>query len=146
MRLQQHWVVSWLKFQRKNDFNKQIPLQRGIKMSQQQKHDENYTDLYFQDAIFFERNAEIQEIQKEMQEVNLLFKDMANLINQQGDLVDSIQDHIQHSSQNVRDGNDSLIKAENEADKSNTLTCWIAGIVASTVGVGTAITTALILL
>lgn len=115
-------------------------------MSQQQKHDENYTDLYFQDAIFFERNAEIQEIQKEMQEVNLLFKDMANLINQQGDLVDSIQDHIQHSSQNVRDGNDSLIKAENEADKSNTLTCWIAGIVASTVGVGTAITTALILL
>ena len=105
--------------------------------------DESLQDA-LQDAFITERDVEIHEIKKEMVQVNLLFKEMATLINSQGEVVDSIANNISYASQNVNDAKNSLIEAEKT--ESNKSLCWVAGLVSGGVGIATAIVTSFILL
>lgn len=106
----------------------------------------NQHELDHIDSIIDERDRECREIKRDMNEVNQLFKDIADLINNQGDAVDSIRNNIQNANENVKCGTDKLIKAEKEQEKTETFYGYIAAGVTGVVTIGGMIVGAVILL
>ncbi|KAE8731933.1 Syntaxin-22 [Hibiscus syriacus] len=54
-------------------------------------------EIAFNEAIIDEREQGIQEIQKQIGEVNKIFKDLAVLVHEQGIMIDDIGTHIENS-------------------------------------------------
>jgi len=71
-------------------------------------------ELDFQDNIIKERDTQIKTIQGQMVQVNEIFRDLAKLVEDQGEMIDNIQTNIVSASQNVESG----LKEVKEADKS----------------------------
>jgi len=98
------------------------------------------------DLIIQERDKEIKVIHSEMQEINTIFKTLAEIVNEQGKLVDNVHDNIQLAVSDVIDGKTELEKAAKSQKKSSKLSLWIAGIVTSAVMIGSAIVVGVILI
>lgn len=95
---------------------------------------QQYNDSDFQAAMVKERDEEIGKLKDEMQGLNKLFGDVANLINIQGEQLDGIVTNVIEAGDNIKEGNKELKEAEKSQESSNTLIAWIAGGI--TVGVG----------
>ena len=66
------------------------------------------------------RTAEIHKIAKSIAELNLVFKDLANLVVEQGTVLDRIDYNIENVAKDTREANKELVKAE-ETQKSSRL-------------------------
>ena len=106
------------------------PIQEQIQI--QRPKTVTFADLAFQNAIIEERDREIRAIADEMREVNKLTKAVADLVDQQGDMVDTIQNNITTTNVHTRKANKDLLEAEESAETSNKIGIWVA--------IGTAIT------
>ena len=100
----------------------------------------------YQDAMITEREKEIAAIRKDMQDVNQLFKDTAELIDLQGEQIDNIHNNITDAKESIKHGNKEIKQAEIAQDNANTLTYWIAGGITTTVTVVAGIAAAVFLL
>ena len=47
-----------------------------------------------------------------MLNVNEIFRDLALLVHEQGEVIDSIESHIEHAAINVEEGNKQLLRAK----------------------------------
>lgn len=68
-------------------------------------------DIDFQQSLIREREAEIQNIQQGISEINSIFKDLGTLVTQQGEQVDSFEDNITDIAGNTRNAVDELLAA-----------------------------------
>jgi len=80
----------------------------------------------FQDAIIHEREDEIKAIQQQMREVNDIFKDLANIVQEQGEMVDSIYLNITSASKNVDVGVQNLEEANTHQKSARNRMCYLA--------------------
>ncbi|KAI8437756.1 hypothetical protein MSG28_011990 [Choristoneura fumiferana] len=66
----------------------------------------------FETSMLLEKEAYINKIEADVLDVNQIMQDLAVLVNQQGQTVDTVESHIEAASANVEAGNDELAKAE----------------------------------
>jgi len=81
----------------------------------------------FQDAIIYEREKEIKEIQVQMIQVNDIFKDLAKLVEDQGEMVDNIQTNISNVAAHVGTAVDEVKDAhtmQQSSRKKILLSCY----------------------
>eukprot|EP00252_Welwitschia_mirabilis_P018114 TRINITY_DN40306_c0_g1_i1.p1 TRINITY_DN40306_c0_g1~~TRINITY_DN40306_c0_g1_i1.p1 ORF type:complete len:270 (-),score=53.27 TRINITY_DN40306_c0_g1_i1:160-969(-) len=90
---------------------------------QQLIHLENETT--FNEAIIDERGQGITEIQKQVVEVNDIFKDLAVLVNDQGTIIDDIGSNIENSHTATAQARSNLAKASKSQKNRNCLSCWL---------------------
>lgn len=85
---------------------------------QQMVMGKTYTNGELDKVYLEQRNKEIKELSKEVYVVNGMLKEVTNLINDQTPFVDSIENHISTTYDNVIIANKEVEKAE-EKQKSN---------------------------
>jgi hypothetical protein len=73
-------------------------------------------DIDYQNVIIDERHKEIQEIQKEMLQINEIFANAASLINEQSYEIDASIGNIAKAKTLVADGAEDLEQAERLQD------------------------------
>jgi len=98
--------------------------QHLIKNNYEHQKLENERD--FQDQIIQQREEEIQIIQQQMRQVNDIFRDLATLIQEQGEMIDNISFNIDTSHKNVKDGAQSLVDANQSSKSSRSRLCCLA--------------------
>ncbi len=76
-------------------------------------------DIDFQNMLIDEREKEIKSISKQMLEVNSIMKSVAELVDEQGEVVDTIRNNISGSNADVKSGKKNLEEAE-ESQKTGT--------------------------
>ena len=81
------------------------------------------------EALIEERDHGIQEIQRQIGEVNEMFQDLAVLINDQGQQLATVDDHIAATAERTREGARQLVKAERSqrAARNRCLLLWVVG-------------------
>lgn len=62
-----------------------------------------------------EREQAIRKIEGDIVEVNQIFKDLATMVHDQGEVIDSIEANIESSSIQINEGTTQLIKASSYA-------------------------------
>eukprot|EP00899_Mesostigma_viride_P021908 jgi/Mesvir1/29719/Mv00950-RA.1 len=75
-------------------------------------------DIDFHEAIINERDAGIREVQQQIGQVNEIFKDLAVLINEQGQQLDDIEANIMRTHASTESAHRELTRAAN-SQKSN---------------------------
>eukprot|EP00088_Acartia_fossae_P069666 TRINITY_DN9160_c0_g1_i1.p1 TRINITY_DN9160_c0_g1~~TRINITY_DN9160_c0_g1_i1.p1 ORF type:complete len:247 (+),score=101.77 TRINITY_DN9160_c0_g1_i1:40-780(+) len=60
-----------------------------------------------------EREKAIRQLESDIVDVNTIFKDLATMVHEQGDVIDSIESNIEEATVQVSDGNEQLRQAYN---------------------------------
>ncbi|XP_063623935.1 syntaxin-12 [Cydia splendana] len=68
--------------------------------------------VQFETNMLLEREQYIHKIEADVLDVNQIMQDLASLVHQQGQTVDTLEGHIEEASANVEAGVDELAKAE----------------------------------
>ncbi|CAG0922031.1 unnamed protein product [Notodromas monacha] len=77
-----------------------------------------------------ERRLAMQSLEREIREVNDIFKDLATLVHEQGDVMDSIEASIETGDLNLVRGLDDLERARRKANQRRTRKVMIFGTIA----------------
>ena len=77
-----------------------------------------------------EREAEIARITNTVSDINDIFHDMDTLVNQQGELIDNIEDNIYRTVDFTKQANNQLLKAERYQRRKSRCTCILTIIAA----------------
>lgn len=78
-----------------------------------------YTHLLIDDYEIAEREEAINNIHQEMLDVHEIFKVLANLTNEQGYLLDNIEENIEHVVINVEHADIELASADKKQKQRN---------------------------
>ena len=65
-----------------------------------------------------ERERAIRQLESDIVDVNTIFKDLATLVHEQGEMVDSIEQNVESSHIRVQEGTEQLRQAERYKTKS----------------------------
>lgn len=101
--------------------------QQQLQVQQQQQLLEpqiDLTDLEYHTMITEQRESEITRIHEGVMEVNAIFKDLDQIVNQQGEQLDTIENNITHFEGNTQGAHKELIRAE-EYQKQKNKCCLI---------------------
>jgi syntaxin 7 len=91
-------------------------------------------------ALIAERDQGIRKIESTVLTVNEIFTDLAQLVEEQGHMVDNIEANIVSTESNVKQGTQELRKASDYQKKSRTKLCWLLlCVVVLATGLGVAI-------
>jgi len=93
---------------------------------QRQKFARLDADREYQDKLIQERDKEIRIIQTQMIELNDIFKSLAQLVEEQGEMVDNIQSNISSANINVQIGTLELKEADKIQEGTNYKLCLLA--------------------
>eukprot|EP00878_Enallax_costatus_P026334 GHUV01028261.1.p1 GENE.GHUV01028261.1~~GHUV01028261.1.p1 ORF type:complete len:258 (+),score=92.36 GHUV01028261.1:367-1140(+) len=87
--------------------------------------------IAFQEALIEERDHGIQEIQRQIGEVNEMFQDLAVLINDQGQQLQTIDTQMASTAERTREGQRELVKAERSqrSVRNKCLMLWLVSAV-----------------
>lgn len=72
-----------------------------------------------------DRNQRIQQIEEDILNVNEIFRDLANLVHEQGETIDSIESHVEIASVQVNEGNKQLRRAKSYQKSARKRLCCI---------------------
>jgi len=97
-----------------------------VLLQRQQEHAQLEDDLDFQDSIVKDRDQQIRAIQGQMVQVNEIFRDLAKLVEDQGEMIDNIQTNIVSASQNVEAGLKEVKDADKSQQSSRKKLCFLA--------------------
>jgi len=105
-------------------YNQQESAQYHMK---QQQLSRLQADREFQDALIHDRDQEIRAIQGQMSEINEIFKNVATLVDEQGELVDDIRSNISSANSNVVVAVHEVQEAEKLQEGVRNKLLWLAG-------------------
>jgi len=83
-------------------------------------------DTAFQDALIHEREREIAGIQRQVVEVNEIFRDLGRMIAEQSPQIERIEGHISDVVGNVKIADSEVTEANELHKKSRNKLCFIA--------------------
>ena len=72
-----------------------------------------------------ERNRDLRKITHDVVEVQGLFRDVHDMITQQGDMADNIETNIDTADVNVNKGKDELVIAKKHKQDLRKRCCWL---------------------
>lgn len=116
-----------------------------IDAARQQEYAQLSNDVEAQHAMIQYRDQAIRSLQRDMSEVHDMFKDLANLVSEQGDFVNDIASNVQDASNDVDTGLDEVHKAHESQKKSRSKLCIIAVVITILVAIGVVIAVAVIM-
>lgn len=93
--------------------------QQQLQLQQQQQSDLNIEDLR-------EREESVRKLEHDIAEVNHIFKDLATIIHNQGETVDSIESSIFRATEEVSQGAREIARARDYQDKSRRKKFYLA--------------------
>jgi len=98
----------------------------------QQQQDQRRNDMFqlqdeldFQDSIIHDRDQNIKVIQGQMIEVNEIFRDLAKLVEDQGQMIDNIQTNISSAGTNVETAVSEVKDASKYQQSSRKKICFV---------------------
>ncbi|XP_036146088.1 syntaxin-12 [Monomorium pharaonis] len=86
-------------------------------LAQEQEHKTTQRTLEFQHGLLLEREDRIKRIEGDILDVNQIMRELAALVHQQGDTIDTIDNHIENVHGNVELGAQELEKGSNYQSK-----------------------------
>mmetsp|Transcript_45001 Transcript_45001/g.141667 ORF Transcript_45001/g.141667 Transcript_45001/m.141667 type:complete len:317 (-) Transcript_45001:43-993(-) len=103
-------------------------LERQTERSLQFMQDDQ--ELQFTEALIFERQQGIKDIEKNVNDVNEIFRDLAILVSDQGHMLDDIESGIVNTAAHAESASEELKKAQaNQKRARRTLFCLITVLV-----------------
>ncbi|XP_060769547.1 syntaxin-7 [Neoarius graeffei] len=96
--------------------------------AQTQSYDEGITeeDLH----LIQERETAIRQLESDITDINEIFKDLAVMVHEQGDMIDSIEANVESAEVNVQSATQQLSSAANYQQKSRKKMCILIVILA----------------
>ena len=91
----------------------------------------------YQNVLIYEREQEIRELLKQQQEINQIFKDIAILVEEQGEMVDNIRSNITSSNKEIKEADKHLEEAEKEQKHGIKLALGVLAAVVTTISATT---------
>lgn len=85
----------------------------------------NETEIQYHTILTEEREREIERVSEAIQDVNTIFKDLGELVNQQGEQLDTIEDNIMQLHGNTKQADRELKKAHEYQKRKGKWTCII---------------------
>lgn len=101
------------------DGDQESQQQQQQQLSQQQKSNLNAEELK-------ERDESVRKLESDIVEVNQIFKDLATMIHNQGEAVDSIESSIFRATEEVSRGAQEIARARNYQDRSRRKKFYLA--------------------
>lgn len=108
---------------RKSQSQSQIQIQQQAQLEDQDQVNE--TELQYHIMLTEERNREINQVSQGIQEVNLIFKDLGELVHQQGEQLDTVEDNIFQLHGNTQQADKELRKADQYQRSKGKWSCII---------------------
>ncbi|KAL4809038.1 t-SNARE [Aspergillus unguis] len=112
------------------------PTEAGAQQQQQQQLLEeqprlaNQGEVDFQEALIIERETEIRNIEQSVGELNELFRDVAHIVNEQGQQLDTISGNVENVHDNTRGANVELRSASRYQKNARSKACCLLIILA----------------
>ncbi|RKF57604.1 Syntaxin pep12 [Golovinomyces cichoracearum] len=105
----------------------QLDSEEGQKQQQTQEQLRlaSQDEVDFQDSLIIEREAEIRNIEQGVTELNELFRDVAHIVNEQGDLLDTIHDNVENTRVDTRGAEQELRSAARYQKKARSKACCL---------------------
>ncbi|KAI5952889.1 VAM3 [Candida jiufengensis] len=103
--------------------------QQQLQLQQEQEQEQIDPDLIEQTELQYhlqlteERNREIEQVHESVMEVNTIFKDLNQLVHQQGEQLNTIEDNILQLHGNTQQASHELTKANEYQKKKGKWTC-----------------------
>ncbi|XP_022237088.1 syntaxin-12-like isoform X2 [Limulus polyphemus] len=102
-----HPTVEW-GIEDDNEENQALLEEEKQRMQKQKQLD---SELEVEQALLEEREQRIREIESDMLDVNQIFRDLASMVHEQGEVINTIADNIDNTCYNVEEGASQLQKA-----------------------------------
>lgn len=93
----------------------------GIQIQQQEQIDES--ELQYHILLTQERDREIQRINKGINEINTIFKDLGNLVHEQGEQLDRVEDNLLNLNDNTQSAKKELNRAHENQKRRSKWSC-----------------------
>ncbi|XP_014468419.1 PREDICTED: syntaxin-12 isoform X2 [Dinoponera quadriceps] len=90
---------------------------QSLLQAQEQQRKTTQRTLEFQQGLLLEREDRIRRIEGDILDVNQIMRELAALVHQQGDTIDTIDNHIENMHGNVELGAQELAKGSNYQSK-----------------------------
>lgn len=88
------------------------------------------SEVDFQESLIIERESEIRQIEQSVGELNELFRDVATMVHDQGDMVTSIEQHIVGVAEDTRGADQELGMASRHQKNARSKACCLLVILA----------------
>jgi len=95
-----------------------IEIEEGQSQEQQQKQQQMLIQEEYDVEQLQERERAVRQLESDILDVNSIFKDLATLVHDQGEVIDTIEAHVEDAQIRVQDGNEELRQAENYKNKA----------------------------
>lgn len=89
---------------------------------------QQYADLEDETLQVEQREREVRQLESDIVGINDIFRDLATLVNEQGEIIDSIESNVETAATRVETGNKQLERAVVYKRCSRKLTCAIVSI------------------
>ncbi|KAL4921232.1 t-SNARE [Aspergillus aurantiobrunneus] len=111
------------------------PTEGAAQQQQQQLLEEqprlaNQDEVDFQEALIIEREAEIRNIEQSVGELNELFRDVAHIVSEQGEQLDTISGNVENVHADTRGANVELRSASRYQKNARNKACCLLIILA----------------
>jgi syntaxin 7 len=93
--------------------------------SQEQLRLANQDEVDFQDSLIVEREAEIRNIEQGVSELNELFRDVAHIVSEQGEQLDTIAANVENTRSDTRGADTELRSAARYQKKARGRMCML---------------------
>ncbi|TVY18307.1 Syntaxin pep12 [Lachnellula arida] len=102
----------------------------GQQQSQEQLRLASQDEVDFQDSLIVEREAEIRNIEQGVTELNELFRDVAHIVNEQGEVLDTISNNVENTRTDTRGADLELRSAARYQRNARSKACCLLLILA----------------
>jgi len=111
----------------------QSPSAGGGQQLQQQQYQPQLAEqgeVDFQENLIIEREGEIRQIEQSVGELNELFRDVAHIVREQGDMLDTIDVNVENTLQDTRGADVELRSASRYQKAARNKACCLLLILA----------------
>lgn len=104
-------------------------LEGGAQIGQQQSQEQlrlaSQDEVDFQDSLIVEREAEIRNIEQGVTELNELFRDVAHIVSEQGEVLDTIAANVDNTRTDTRGADLELRSAARYQKQARSKACCL---------------------
>lgn len=102
----------------------------GQQQSQEQLRLASQDEVDFQDSLIVEREAEIRNIEQGVTELNELFRDVAHIVGEQGEVLDTIANNVDNTRMDTQGADRELRSAARYQKNARSKACCLLLILA----------------
>jgi len=95
-----------------------IEIEEGQSQEQQQQKQQQLIQETYDVEQLQERERAVRQLESDILDVNHIFKDLATLVHDQGEVIDSIEANVESTQVRVQEGTEQLRQAETYKNKA----------------------------